>query len=78
MSDVTEEGWEQQLRRRAATVRRAVEALDESVAAARLRGGLSFREIGNAAEINHERARTIATRINGHTKTQAALDAEQP
>lgn len=61
--------WEKQLGRRAATVSRAKEALDADIAAARL-DGHSFREIGRWADVNHERARTIARTINGHTRTR--------
>jgi hypothetical protein len=69
--------WEKKLRQRAAAVTRADQALDTVIAAARL-AGLSFREIGRAADVNHESARKIALRINGHTRTQAELDADSP
>ncbi|MDJ0460598.1 hypothetical protein [Streptomyces sp. H27-C3] len=62
--------WEKQLGRRATAVDRAKQALDEGIAAARL-DGHSFREIGRWAGVNHERARTIATRINGDSRTAA-------
>ncbi|WP_445521310.1 hypothetical protein [Streptomyces sp. NEAU-174] len=62
--------WEKQLRRRAAAVERAKEAMDQDIAAARL-DGHSFREIGGWAGVNHERARTIAIRINGDSRTRA-------
>jgi hypothetical protein len=62
--------WEKQLHRRATAVDRAKQALDEDIAAARL-DGHSFREIGTWAGVNHERARTIAIRINGDSRTRA-------
>ncbi|MFF7130001.1 hypothetical protein [Streptomyces sp. NPDC008240] len=61
--------WEKQLGRRAATVDRAKEALDADIAAARL-DGASFRDIGRWASVNHERARSIAIRINGDSRTR--------
>jgi hypothetical protein len=69
--------WEKRLRQRAATLKRAVKALDADIAAARL-AGLSFREIGKAAEVNHERARTIAIRTNGDSRTEAERAADAP
>ena len=68
--------WDKQLRKRAAAIKRDTAALDADVAAARL-DGLSFRDIGKAAEINHERARQIATRINGDSRTRAERDASE-
>ncbi|MEU7416721.1 hypothetical protein [Streptomyces antibioticus] len=61
--------WEKQLGCRATSVERAKEALDTDIAAARL-DGHSFREIGGWAGVNHERARTIAIRINGDSRTR--------
>ncbi|MER7814527.1 hypothetical protein [Streptomyces sp. NPDC096153] len=66
--------WEKQLHRRAAAVAKAKEALDEDIAAARL-DGHSFREIGKWADVNHERARTIAIRINGDSRTRVERGA---
>lgn len=66
--------WEKRLRRRAAAITRAEEARRQDIAAARL-AGHSFRQIGTWADLNHERARQIAIDINGHSKTQAELDA---
>lgn len=59
--------WEKQLARRATAVERADQQRDEDIAAARL-DGHSFREIGRWANVNHERARTIAIRINGDSR----------
>ena len=61
--------WEKQLGRRAQAVERAKEALDQDIAAARL-DGVSFRDIGKWASVNHERARSIAIRINGDSRTR--------
>lgn len=69
------EDWEKRLRKRAAAVKRAESALKQDVAAARLEG-LSFRKLGEWAEVNHETARTICAEVNGHTKTRAELDAD--
>ena len=69
--------WDKQLRRRRAAVDRANDALETDVAAARL-DGLSFRDIGKAAEINHERARQIATRINGDSRTRTEAGTPEP
>lgn len=62
--------WEKHLGRRAQAVDRAKEALDTDIAAARL-DGHSFRDIGRWATVNHERARSIAIRINGDSRTRA-------
>ncbi|KIF00872.1 hypothetical protein PL81_38830 [Streptomyces sp. RSD-27] len=67
--------WEKQLQRKAATVDRAKADLDETIAAARL-DGRTFREIGRWAGVNHERARTVAIRINGDSRTRAEREAE--
>lgn len=70
--------WEKQLHRRAAAVERAKEAMDQDIAAARL-DGHSFREIGGWAGVNHERARSIAIRINGDSRTSAErAEAKEP
>jgi hypothetical protein len=61
--------WEKQLGRRAQAVERAKEALDTDIAAARL-DGHSFRDIGKWATVNHERARGIAIKINGDSRTR--------
>ena len=61
--------WDKQLARRADALKRAKEALEQDIAAARL-DGKSFREIGRWAGVNHERARGIATRINGDSRTR--------
>lgn len=62
--------WENQLGRKAAAVERADQQRDADIAAARL-DGHSFREIGRWAKVNHERARSIAIRINGDSRTRA-------
>ncbi|MFI0768597.1 hypothetical protein ACWDHW_13285 [Streptomyces melanosporofaciens] len=62
--------WQKQLGRRAAAVERSEQQRDEDIAAARL-DGHSFREIGRWAKVNHERARTIAIRVNGDSRTSA-------
>ena len=54
--------WEQQLRRRAKDVDDAERARDLDIAAAHA-AGLSWRAIGKAADVNHERARYIAIRV---------------
>lgn len=69
--------WENQLKKRARTSSRAQLALRQDVAAARL-DGMSFRDIGKAAGINHETARTIAIDINGHSHTRDELPAADP
>lgn len=61
--------WEKQLGRRAQAVDRAKEALDAGIAAARL-DGASFRDIGRWAGVNHERARGIAIKVNGDSRTR--------
>lgn len=68
--------WEKQLQRKAAALARAKEALEEDIAAARL-DGKTFREIGRWAGINHESARTVATRINGDSRTRAERKASE-
>lgn len=67
--------WEKQLARRAQAVDRAKEALDNDIAAARL-DGASFRDIGRWANVNHERARSIAIRINGDSRTRAEREEQ--
>jgi hypothetical protein len=62
--------WEKQLTRRATAAERAEEQREADIAAARL-DGHSFREIGRWAKVNHERARSIAIRINGDSRTRA-------
>lgn len=69
------EDWEKRLRKRAAAVKRAENALKQDIAAARLEG-LSFRKLGELADVNHETARTTCAEVNGHTKTRAELGAE--
>lgn len=66
--------WEKQLQRKAAAVDRIKAELDEAIAAARL-DGKTFREIGTWAGVNHERARTIAIRINGDSRTRTEREA---
>lgn len=66
--------WEKQLGRRAQAVERADQQREEDIAAARL-DGHSFREIGRWAKVNHERARGIAIRINGDSRTRTELPA---
>ncbi|MFK0182062.1 hypothetical protein ACIQVR_39630 [Streptomyces xanthochromogenes] len=61
--------WEKQLNRRAAVMDKAEKARDEDIAAARL-DGRTFRQIGAWAGINHESARKICLRVNGHTRTR--------
>ncbi|MER7576703.1 hypothetical protein [Streptomyces sp. NPDC126514] len=61
--------WEKQLARRAQAVQRAAQQRDADIAAARL-DGHSFREIGRWVKVNHERARRIAIRINGDSRTR--------
>jgi hypothetical protein len=67
--------WEKQLSRRAASAARAKQVLDEDIAAARL-DGHSFRDIGRWASVNHETARTIATRINGSPQTRTEREEQ--
>jgi hypothetical protein len=69
--------WEKQLNRRSTAVERAKEALDQDIAAARL-DGHSFRDIGRWAGVNHERARTIAIRINGDSRTRTEREGVTP
>ena len=69
--------WEKRLRQRAATIARAIKALDDDIAAARL-DGLSFREIGKAAKVNHERARKICIDINGDSRTREERETAEP
>lgn len=67
--------WEKRLARRAQAVDRAKRALDEDIAAARL-DGKPFRDIGRWASVNHERARSIAIRINGDSRTRAEREEQ--
>jgi hypothetical protein len=73
MADMTD--WEKQLGRRAQAVERADQQRDEDIAAARL-DGHSFREIGRWAKVNHERARGIAIRVNGDSRTRAEREEQ--
>ncbi|RCH70469.1 hypothetical protein DT019_02990 [Streptomyces sp. SDr-06] len=66
--------WEKQLNRRATTIDKAELARDNDIAAARL-DGHSFRELGKWTRINHESARKICLRINGHTQTRKEREA---
>lgn len=67
--------WDRKLASRAAAVERAEKQLDADIAAARL-DGHSFREIGRWADVNHERARSIAIRINGDSRTLAEREQQ--
>lgn len=69
--------WQRQLTRRATAVERADQQRDADIAAARL-DGHSFREIGRWAGVNHERARTIAIRINGDSRTRTEREGTDP
>jgi len=74
--------WEKQLQRRRATIRRAETALEEDIADAHEQGGLSWRKIGAAAEVNHEWARQAADRVAkrraaGMQPTDASRDQER-
>lgn len=54
--------WETRLRRRRATITRAERALEDDITDAH-DAGLSWRQIGAAAGVNHERARQIGERV---------------
>lgn len=60
---LTSEEHEYRLSRLSAAVAREKASLDDTIAAAR-RAGHSYREIGEWANINHETARAVASRIN--------------
>lgn len=62
--------WEQQLAKRADDVDAAERARDLDIAAAHA-AGLSWRTIGRAARVSHERARYLAAEV-------AKKQAEQP
>ncbi|MEV8324563.1 hypothetical protein [Kitasatospora sp. NPDC056731] len=59
---MTTEHWPHALRERALKIREQLDALDDEILLAHA-NGLSWREIGTAAGINHENARQAATRI---------------
>lgn len=68
--------WEQRLRQRAEAVAASERARDLDIAAAH-GAGLSWRAIGKAAEVNHERARYIAARVTAEPESSTpALDRE--
>lgn len=55
--------WEKRLKQRRAAIRRAELALEDDIADAHAEGGLSWRKIGAAAEVNHEWARQASERV---------------
>lgn len=55
--------WEKQLKQRRTAIRRAEQALEETITDAYDQGGLSWRKIGAAAEVNHEWARRTAATV---------------
>lgn len=59
---MTTEHWGHTLRTRAARIRREVDTLDEEIVQAHA-AGMSWRQIGDAANMNHEKARQAAARI---------------
>lgn len=59
--------WEQQLKQRAATIRHEKEDLDQDIVNAHA-AGLSWRDIGKAADVNHEWARQATSRITKRCK----------
>jgi hypothetical protein len=69
--------WEKQLKRTVATANKAARAVEKAIADARL-DGHTFRELGTWAEINHESARKICLRINGHTQTREEHEGQAP
>lgn len=71
----TKEERAYRLTRLAVAVDRETAELEQAIAAARL-DGHSFREIGRWAKVNHERARGIAIRVNGDSRTRA--EREEP
>lgn len=63
--------WEKRLKQRRAAIDRAERARDEDIADAHA-DGLSWRTIGAAAGVNHERARQIADRVTEERAAPAA------
>ncbi|GAA1977257.1 hypothetical protein [Kitasatospora viridis] len=55
--------WEKLLKQRRTAIRRAERALEETITDAYDQGGLSWRQIGAAAEANHEWARRTAAAV---------------
>ncbi|MEV7770523.1 hypothetical protein [Kitasatospora sp. NPDC086791] len=56
------EHWPQALRTRALKIRAQLDALDDEILLAHA-AGLSWRDIGTSAGINHEKARQAAGRV---------------
>lgn len=56
------EHWDYALRTRAARIRRELAVLDDEIVLAHA-AGMSWRQIGEAANMNHEKARQAAARI---------------
>jgi predicted HAD superfamily Cof-like phosphohydrolase len=59
---MTAEHWPHTLRERALKIRAQLDALDDEIVLAHA-AGLSWRDIGTAAGINHEKARQAAGRV---------------
>lgn len=55
--------WTRALRSRAIKIRQQLDALDDEIVLAH-KDGVSWRDIGKAANMNHEKARQAATRID--------------
>ncbi|TQF04787.1 hypothetical protein E6W39_24365 [Kitasatospora acidiphila] len=66
--------WEKQLKQRRAAIRRAEQALEETIADAYDLGGLSWRKIGAAAEVNHEWARKTAAAVRERREAGPGAD----
>jgi methylase of polypeptide subunit release factors len=54
--------WTHTLRARAIKIRAQIDALDDEIVLAH-KDGMSWRDIGKAADINHEKARQASVRI---------------
>lgn len=54
--------WTRTLRDRAIKIRAQIDALDDEIVLAH-KDGMSWRDIGKAADINHEKARQASARI---------------
>lgn len=54
--------WSHALKTRAETIRQQLNLLDDEIVLAHA-AGLSWRKIGEAADMNHEKARQAAARI---------------
>jgi len=69
--------WKTTLETRAARIRAELNTLDEEIVQAHA-AGMSWRDIGKAANMNHEKARQAASRITKRAESPPEPPAGSP